>query len=79
MVDAKGGDATVAPTPTMGGMAMTDPLLTYMGEPVEPHEVPYPEFVQVVCSKCGHDVDMDGEVWYHVDAKYEPQEDTSWQ
>lgn len=51
---------------------MTDKqLLTYMGQPIDPHRVVGIEPVVIVCDKCGHEVDGDGEYWWHRDPHYE--------
>jgi hypothetical protein len=49
-------------------------LRTYMGQPVAPHIVSGVECVTIVCDRCGHEVDGDGESWWHRDQRYEERE-----
>lgn len=53
---------------------MSDALTAFLGEPTEPHEVSGVEYAVIVCDKCGHEVDGDGDAWWHHDPKYEPKE-----
>jgi len=51
-----------------------EPLTTFLGAPIEPHRVDGVEAERYYCSTCGQDVQHDGDAWFHVDVRYEPEE-----
>lgn len=52
----------------------TAPLTTLLGAPTTPHRPSDVEAERYYCSDCGHEVQHDGDAWFHEDERYNPDD-----